>query len=68
MIWVVVLVRRGIIESVEAYADETTARRRMTEIQADDFDWSEDDLGLFAGKVGSEFEHLYVEPIDSSQG
>lgn len=65
MIWVAVFVHRGITESVEVYADEATARRRLTEIQADDFDWNEDDLSLFVGEVGSEFQRLNVEPVDS---
>jgi len=58
MIWVVVFVHRGITNSVEVYADEVTARRRLTEIQADDFDWNEDDLSLFVGEVSSEFQRF----------
>ena len=64
MIWVVVHVHRGITNSVEVYADEATAMRRLVEIQTNDFDWNDDDLSLFAGEVGSEFESFYVEPID----
>ena len=67
MIWVVVFVHRGITNSVEVYADEVTARRRLTEIQADDFDWNEDALGLFAGEIGSEFESFRVEAVDDRE-
>jgi hypothetical protein len=67
MIWIVVHVHSGITHGVEAYADEATARRRLVEIQTNDFDWSDDDLSLFAGEIGSEFERLYVEAIDADE-
>ena len=58
MIWVVAFVHRSITESVEVFADEATARRCLTETQADDFDWNEDDLSLFVGEVSSEFQRF----------
>jgi hypothetical protein len=56
MIWGVVHVHRGITYNLEAYADETTARQRLVEIQTNDFNWNDDDLSLFVGEVGSDFQ------------
>lgn len=63
MIWVLVQVQNGVTVGVETFTTEVVAQLRVEELRID-FDWNNDDLSLFAGEVGSEFERLAVEPID----
>lgn len=52
----------GIADVVEVFTTEDAAKQRIEELLID-FDWSDDDLSLFAGEVGSAFEQLSISRV-----
>jgi hypothetical protein len=59
MIWILVQVHSGIADAVESFATESAVRQRVSELQSD-FNGEDDNLNLFVGNIGAEFEELSI--------